>query len=102
VEDLFLKVLGSGGNDGFLFGEDNGSKIAESLARACPCLDDRFRFVSQRLLNQLGQLELGGAKLKARNRSGKRALRTQDLIEGIEGIGTHKENIFSPKHAVNE
>jgi len=95
VEDLFLKVLGSGGDDDFLFGENNGNKIAQGLAGAGACLDDRFGFIPQRLLNQLGHLELRGAKLKARNRSGKRALRAQDFIEVVDGTVTHKENIFS-------
>ena len=57
-EELLLKILGAGGNDHALAGENRGDQIGERFSGARAGLDDQVLLVGERALDRFGHLEL--------------------------------------------
>ena len=65
-EELFLEILGAGGDDHALAREDRGNQVGERLAGAGARLDDQVAAFGERRLDGLGHLELPGTELERR------------------------------------
>ena len=78
-EELLLQVLGAGGNDDALAGEDGGDQIGERFAGAGAGFDDQMLAVGERGFDGLGHFELAGAVFVIRMPLGKRSMAGEEL-----------------------
>ena len=81
-EELFLEVLGAGGDDDALAGEDGGDQIGERLAGAGAGFDDEVALVGEGGFDGFGHFELAGAELVIRVPLRKRAAAGEELAHG--------------------
>ena len=79
VEELLLQVLGAGGDDHALAGEDGGDQVGERLAGAGAGLDDEMPPLGQRGLDRLGHLKLPGPELETRMATRKQSRAREEL-----------------------
>ena len=90
VEELFLQILGSGGNDDALAGTDDGHQVGQRLARAGAGFDDQVTLFFQRLLDRLRHLQLSPAKFVGGMGARKHSARREELVErnvAFPGVG---------------
>ena len=81
MEELFLQILGAGGNDHALAGANHGHQIGQSLARAGAGFDDQVTLFFQRLLDGLRHLQLSAAKLVGGMGAREHAAGREELVE---------------------
>ena len=78
-EELLLQVLGAGGDDDALAGEDGGDEIGERFAGAGAGFDDQVLAIRERGFDGFRHFELAGAVLVIRMPLGKRAVAGKEL-----------------------
>ncbi len=91
VEELFLQILGSGGNDDSLAGANDGHQVGQGLARAGAGFDDQVTLLFQRLLDGLRHLQLSAAKFVGGMSARKHSAGREELVERdipLLGVGT--------------
>ena len=81
VEELFLQILGSGGNDDALAGTNDGHQVSQRFARSGAGFDDQVTLFFQRLLDGLRHLQLSPAKFVGRMGARKHSARSEKLVE---------------------
>ena len=81
MEKLFLKILGSGGNDDSLAGTNDGHQVGQRLARSSAGFDDQVTLFFQRLLDSLRHLQLPAAKFVGGMGARKHSARSEELVE---------------------
>ena len=95
VEELFLQILGSGGNDHALARANHGHQVSQRLAGAGAGFDDQVTLLFQRLLDRLRHLQLSAAKFVGRMRARKHSARREELVQrniAFLGVETRAEN----------
>ena len=91
MEELFLQILGAGGNDDPLAGTNDGHQVGQRLARASAGFDDQVTLFFQRLLDGLRHLQLSAAKFVGGMGARKHSARREELVErdiAFLGVGT--------------
>ena len=81
VEELFLQILGAGGNDDALAGANDGHQVGQGLARSGAGFDDQMTLFFQRLLDGLRHLQLSAAKFVGGMGARKHSARREELVE---------------------
>ena len=81
VEELFLEVLGSSGDQNPLAGTDYGEQVGERLAGAGAGFHDQVTLLFECLLDGLRHLELSVTKFVGRMRAGQQASRRKELVQ---------------------
>ena len=81
IEELFLQILGSGGNDDPLAGTNDGHQIGQRLAGSSAGFDDQVTLFFQRLLDGLRHLQLSPAKFVGGMGARKHSARSEELVE---------------------
>ena len=84
--ELVLKVLGAGGDDDALTGEDRGDQVGKGLAGAGAGFDDQVLSLDEGALDRFGHLELAGPVFVVRVPLGEQAFFAEELADG-EGFG---------------
>ena len=95
-EELFLQILGAGGNHHALAGENRRDQIRQRLAGAGAGFDNQVLLFGQRGFDGFGHGELPGAKFVVRVPFGKQSLTAKELAHGEWfGCGRHLLDDFS-------
>ena len=78
-EELLLEVLGAGGDDDALAGEQRGHQVGQRLAGAGAGFHDEVALVGERRFHGLGHLHLAGPELVVGMPLGERAVPGEEL-----------------------
>ena len=90
MEELFLQIFCSGGNDDALAGANDGHQVGQRLARAGAGFDDQVTLFFERLFDRLRHLQLSAAKFVGGMGARKHSARREELVErnvAFPGVG---------------
>ena len=95
-EELFLQILGAGGNDDALAGEHRGNQVGQRLAGAGAGLDDQVPLVGERGFDGLRHLELARRGIRNWDATWKAFRRGQKNWRAVGGAGLsgHRDGLI--------
>jgi len=96
MEELFLEILGAGGEEQFATGQQGGDEIGEGFAGARARLADQNAAIGQGLGHRLGHGQLLGPKAIAWDIPGQRPLGTED-----RGKLAHRRRGYGPRRGTS-
>ena len=100
VEELFLQILGSGGNDDALAGANDGHQVGQRLARAGAGFNDQVTLFFERLFDRLRHLQLSAAKLVGRMGARKHSARREELVQRNVTFPGSRDGLRTGRHGV--
>ena len=100
VEELFLQILGAGGDDDALAGTNHGHQVGQRLARAGAGLDDQVTLFFERLLDRLRHLQLSAAKFVGGMGARKHSARREELVERNVAFPGIRDGLRTGRHGV--
>ena len=80
-EELFLQVLGAGGNNHAFAAADHRQKISQGLARSRSGLNDQVPLLAQRFFHRFRHLQLATTELVIRVRLAEQSSGGEELMQ---------------------